>query len=245
MFRFLPAVAGVLVWLGACQDVTPTSPSVVPAGTPISYRFDFDWEDASVDGDSRIIETNLGYRIGVDRLYVAVGALELVPCDQEATLEASWMDLFGASRAFADHGWVSDSTRLEPRLVENALGEDSWAGPAESAGTSYCELFWTLTPLEAAAADGFELVRTSVLFEGWFEAPGDTERTPLSAELRVARGTIIPLAENWSAERGIVRITRFPARALDDVDFSEMTPEDALTEFALRLLSGSEAAFVE
>ncbi|MFK8001270.1 MAG: hypothetical protein AB8H86_16870 [Polyangiales bacterium] len=154
-------------------------------------------EDASVDGSSRVVETNLGYRVGVDRLYVAVGALELVPCDQEATLEASWMDLFAASRAFADHGWVSDSTRLEPLLVENALGEESSVA-AQSAGTSYCELSWTLTPVEGAAADGFELLRASVLFEGWFQAPGDTERTPLSAELRVGRGTIVPLVGNWS-----------------------------------------------
>ncbi len=239
--RVLAALVGLVVWLGACEP-TISSP-VVPSGTLIEYRFAFDWEGAEVERDTRIVETNLGYRIGIDRLYVAVGAVELVPCGQDAALEASWMSAFAPARALADHGWVSDATRLEPRLVENALGDDSWLGPVEASGTAYCELFWTLTPVEASAADGFELVRTSVLFEGWWEGP-DGERTTLTADLRVGRGAIIPVSPSWSPERSDVQVTRYPARALDDISFSEETAEDALTAFALRLLEQSDAAFV-
>ncbi|MEO0324382.1 MAG: hypothetical protein AAF447_15585 [Myxococcota bacterium] len=231
-------MAWLALALSACGDAEPAA----PAGTRLEYRFDFDWEAAALVGDTRVVETNLGFRVGIERLYVAVGALELVPCTEEATLEAAWRFL-GPSVAYADHGWTSDATRLEPRLVENVFGDVSLLGPVEASGAAYCEFFWTLTPVEGAASDGVELERISLLFEGWVEGPGTAERRALDAELRVGRGALVPLTDNWAPGRDRVRVTRYPARALDDIAFDTEPTEDALFEFALQLLRGAEVRF--
>lgn len=219
--------------------------TVVPLGTPIEYAFATDWEDTLVQEGVRVVETRHGYRITVEALYIGVGALELVPCNTGASLEASVMWLFQPSVARADHGWISDSTRLEPSLAENLLSDSVVLGPVEASGSAYCEAFWTLTPIAARAADGFELVRSSVHVSGWIQGPDDEEPVRFVEELRVGRGELVPISTDWDTESGVMQITRYPARAFDDIQFEGVVLSDALFEFGIALLEQSEARFVE
>ncbi len=219
--------------------------TVVPLGTPIEYAFATDWEDTPSEEGVRVVETRDGYRIGVEALYIGVGALELVPCSTEATLEVFVMSLFRPSVARADHGWISDSTRLEPSVAENLLSDRVVLGPVDASGSAYCEAFWTLTPVAARAADGFELIRSSVHISGWIQAPDHAEPLAFVEELRVGRGELVPISNDWNAERGALQITRYPARAFQDVQFDGVVLSDALFEFSIALLQQSEAEFVD
>ncbi len=223
---------GLLSW---CTP--PSAKAPIPAGTPFAYRLAVRWDGALFEEGARVVETNLGYRVGVRALYVGLGSLELVACPDEAAVAA-----LTASVARADHAWDADASRLDALSAARLTDEgELLLGAATASGADYCELFWTVGTVDAQASDGFELARAAAHLEGWVDAP-DGERRPLDVWLTVGEGVRVPLEDAWTPGAEL-RLTTAPGRAFDDLAFDALSDVEILFEVIQALGNGSRARF--
>ncbi len=230
-----------------CTWCAPAATAVeIPALAPITYELAVDWSGARLEGGARVFETDLGYTVGIERLVVGVGVLELVPCPvvtEEPSSTALWQ-LLGPSSALADHGWDADASRATvdaaELLTDDAIG---YAGPATSAGATYCDLFWTIAPVEDTAFDSVG-GRAAIAIDGWFVAPGESERQPLTASVALGEGAVVPVSGPWT-DGGRVRLTRSPARSFDGLELDALSSSELAFEVIQQLGNTSTAAIVK
>ncbi|MEM9074681.1 MAG: hypothetical protein AAGE52_39665 [Myxococcota bacterium] len=210
----------------------PSAGGEVPAGEPLRFVFEVNWDGATRDGDAYVFSTNLGYTVGVRALYLAVDGVELVPC------ETATAPLWSMATARADHVWNSDSSYLAIGAVERLSEPSVWiAGTSVASGAAYCDLFWASSPIDADAPDGFVLSRASIHLEGWFRAP-EGETVDLAHEIPHGEGALLPVV--FGPGERVVRLTRYPARSFDDLELADLSPSDVLFGVLQRLGNTAE-----
>ena len=254
----------------ASPDAAPDTAEPLPPhletvnGARLAYLLSWDWEGATPDDDGvMVFETDLGYTVGLEAGYVGSGQLELVPCAGGTWVappepEPWWrpvLDWLGPRKAWADHPVVTDVSRVQADLVESVYDEGSREyGVAEVEGSTYCDLHYLITPMEATSDDGFQMQRWSAYVRGWYIAPGAAERAPFEATINI-RGGAIPtltpseaLPDTWLDASGMplgarVLLTRFPARSFHGIALDEVADVDLAYEFLLNIGRTSRAEF--
>jgi hypothetical protein len=197
------------------------------------YVSDWDWSGAERIDGAWVFETDLGLRVGLELGYVASASLMLVACSEAEQGEES----------FRSHSASEDDSLLTGPWVEGfADPQVREYGSAAASGERYCALHWLAAASDAAADDGHALASDSVEVAGWYEA-SDGVRRSFSASVSLANGVLRSLYSDALPEPGsdaIVRLVRYPARALDGVDIESLTASELAFEFLQGLGRTSE-----
>jgi hypothetical protein len=144
------------------------------------------------------VETDLGYRVRIDRGRLVTHSIELVACtDVEAAADAprrSPLTLLRPRVAFAGHGEPNNPTKVVVARGEDlSRPETTELGQVEldglSLAESYCEGFLLAAAATLDAASGSsEPVGASLVLEGSWRAPGSDEDQPLLLRSELAWG---------------------------------------------------------
>lgn len=219
----------------APRPVGPAAPLQLAEGSLVAYLLAWSWDGARREGDAYVFETDRGYTVGITAAHVAIGRVELVPCEPaRASLGARVSSLL-VPVAHAGHARVSDGSAVTSPVVESLLDPEprlygrGFAGP-----DPYCGVHVLAVPLAAEADDGFALARESLAITGYWSAPGSGERHELRAHINLQDGSLRPLLgwTSWPAalQPGrapvAVVITRRPVRAFDGLDLASMSELD-------------------
>jgi hypothetical protein len=202
------------------------------AGSLMRYVSTWDWSDAErAETGEWIFETDLGTRVGLDLGYLTTSTMMLVPCTDTGEAETT---------SLRSHTTISDDSLLTGPWIEAFAEhpEDIQYGFATASGERYCSLHWLSATSEELGA--------SIEIQGWFEHE-DGDREPFTATVPLANGALRPLYFEQSDDSiepplagATVRLTRYPARALDGVAIEALTPSELAFEFLQGLARTSE-----
>lgn len=213
------------------------------AGASVQYVLSVDWVGSSLEDGARVFQTDLGYRVGLTRAYVATIGVQLDPCELSG-LRWSPLDLLGRP-ALADHATTADSSLVSAVLVEDLLdAERVEFGIGGASGLEYCAVHW----LTGATTEG-GMGGQSVRLDGWVQAAGEAEARILEGEIWLSAGGLPDLVAGEatagvSSGEGLdaeVEIVRLPARALDGEELSLLSDAEIAFAFLAGLGSGAEA----
>ncbi len=230
------------------QPVGPAAPLGLAEGSLVAYVLAWSWDDARREGDAWVFETDRGYTIGVTAAAIAIGRVELVPCEPAASTLAGAVSSLLISTAHAAHARVGDGSAVASPGIESMLAPGAHLYGRGFAGPSpYCGLHMLAVPIAAQADDGATLARESLALTGWWSAPGSEDRHSLDARINLQDGSLRPL-QGWTRWPAALQpgrapvavvITRRPARAFDGLDLASMSDLDLGFAVLGNLLQGA------
>jgi hypothetical protein len=225
------AAAGLVLAMGCDVGSTPTGldPAVVEGPIDLVYALQTDWDDVPLVSGARVWTTALGYELELTRWDLLTTSVELVPCQSDEV--AAWMWMAHAS-------YTHDASVVEPDLDESLLaGAPVDLGRVQLGGGPYCSLFSVHRKGDTSAVSRLE---------GRFRRPGQAW-TALDASHPLVLTSLPDLpaagAPDLSSETRVV-LTRYPARALDAIDFEALSPLDVAYDASHGLLLASEVTLL-
>jgi hypothetical protein len=248
--------AALALALAACgpppalpDSSSPAAPLHLAAGTPVAYVLDWSWDDARRDGDAHVFTTDRGYTITLATAYLATGRAELVPCHDTGPLAGAVSALL-VPVAHAAHSRAGDASAVTAPVVESAhAARPHLLGRAFASGHTYCSVHLLGVPVDAPAADGFQLSRETLVLTGHWTPPGSATRHPLHASINLQDGSLRPLS-GWttfptdlapaSADIAVI-LTRHPTLAFNNLDLSALSNTDLAFAVLGNLLQTTEA----
>ncbi|AKU91301.1 hypothetical protein [Vulgatibacter incomptus] len=246
MYRFLAILTAGLVASCAASDDPGLRIDIATASPSSPLQ----------PGGTRIIETNLGYRVELTRGYLATGLVELPPCQHHSAatggLGDRLLDLL-VPRAFA-HGDGSP-VKLAIPLVESLLapqGSAAEIGTLEPPPGLYCAVLYTAAAADDDALglpDDVDMVGTTLFLAGTFQAHDATEVMSfeiISSRALPATISLNPPLELSASGRHSARVTihKDPTHWFDDLDLRSMSPND-FAEAVVSNIGASLTATVE
>ena len=251
-------VLGVAIACAGCGSGGGEGPRPVGAAAPlrlaegslVAYLLTWSWDGARREGESWVFETDRGYTVGISSAALAIGRVELVPCEpgRGGSLGDAVSSLLVAT-AHAGHSRVADGSAVSSPAIGSLLEPEAqlygrgFAGPEP-----YCGLHMLAVPLAGETEDGAALARESLALTGYWSAPGDSERHELRARINLQDGSTRPLL-GWTSwptalQRGrapvAVVITRRPARAFDGLELAAMSELDLGFAVLGNLMQGAQ-----
>lgn len=228
----------------------PAAPLRLAEGSMVAYLLAWSWDDARREGDAWVFETDRGYTVGITSAALAIGRVELVPCDgrPRGSLVDAVSSLLVAT-AHAGHSRVTDGSSVSSPAIESLLAAEAQLyGRGFAGGVAYCGVHMLAVPLAAEAEDGAALERESLALTGFWSAPGSGERHELRARINLQDGSTRPLLgwTRWpdALQRGrapvAVVITRRPARAFDGLELETISELDLGFAVLGNLMQGAQ-----
>lgn len=220
-----------VAWACGTPSVTPSAGDfalgdgdakslTLPADTHVEYVVDWSWEGAEGSGAGYRFKNDLGYIFQIDKFRVATYSAQLVTCEPLA-----WFN-WGPSVAHAHHVAINDPSMYVAARGEDALSEQfTTLGLGTAAGGEYCSAFLLFTPLAEGAP---ELGGNAIWFSGSY-VDGEGIEQPLQGQIPQGDGALgtlasaIPNALPLEGSAARVVFVRFPARAFDGIDPSELS----------------------
>ncbi|MEZ4372716.1 MAG: hypothetical protein R3B07_17970 [Polyangiaceae bacterium] len=199
---------------GAAESLT------LPADVRVEYIVDWSWDGAGRSGAGYRFKNDLGYSFQIDEFRVATYSAQLITCEPTAWLH------WGLSVAHAHHVAINDPSMYVAERGEDALSERfTTLGFGTAAGGEYCSAFLLFTPLAEGAP---ELGGNAIWFSGTYtDADGDAQ--PLQGQIPQGDGALgslasaIPSAIPLDGDAARVVFVRFPVRAFDGIDPSDLS----------------------
>lgn len=246
----------------ASSMVTSTPPddadqSAIPTTGQITYRFVWEWGDATPDADGLgwSVTTALGYQVHISTGYVVVGGAQLVPCKHGHTMQQSVLDPliapFASRVAHAGHGDEQDRSQITRPLVESLTEPVDVAVSARFGDEpAYCQFHYLAAYAPETAANlpaNAEMVGRTLYLSGSYLAPNAAESTPFTISSNLAWGNMLDLTLHADATSTIelantldtqITLRRTLGNLFDDVDFVNMT-ESEVARTILRTLTSS------
>ncbi|HSN82923.1 MAG TPA: hypothetical protein VLS88_10125 [Polyangiales bacterium] len=177
------------------------------------------------------IRTDMGYRVRLERAFIAVGQVELVPCDSVAS---DLWELIGPARARAHE--LSTPTSLGVPLVLDLMesaGTPIFAGTLRPPPGSYCGIRFTGMPAdedaEGLTEESLDMMRHSVLVAARIEDGASGDEWPVTVGIWEMLPCELPFDEPFVFDRPVlesVAITIDHTAWFDGIDFAA---EDAGT----------------
>jgi len=230
------------------RPVGPATPLALAEGSMVAYLLSWSWEDAHREGDAWVFATDRGYAVGITAAAIAIGRIELVPCEPAARPLAGALSSLLIPTAHAAHARVGDGSAVANPGIESMLAPEAHLYGRGFAGPSpYCGLYMLAVPIAAQADDGATLARESLALTGWWSAPGSSERHGLHARINLQDGSLRPL-QGWTPWPAALQpgrapvavvITRRPARAFDGLELSSLSDLDLGFAVLGNLLQGA------
>jgi hypothetical protein len=230
-------------------------PLALSSGSQMDYRLAWSWEGAvwQEQDQAYLFATDLGYSIGVQAMYMGSGIIELVPCSQNSeasnTTPTSLTDrlwnnvrpVMGTRSAWANHAYNNDESILSQAIVENSFSQSfKEFGIATASGSSYCKAHILTAPLNQTSEDDFWMKRWSFYWRGWYQLPGEEQRTEVEVATNLGTGALHDLTAETGTEIAIKTAT---GESLDAVLTFRRYPALSLDGVAIEQLSNSELAF--
>lgn len=192
-----------------------------------SLEWDLTGTERSADGAALVVRTDLGYRVWLQRGFLASHPLDLVECAEPvpplARLAAGAAALLAPAPAWAGHVLSLNPSAFRPATVESLPA----AAPTTStrvlvAGRRYCELNYLVARADAGASglpDDLAMTGKSLYLEGMFAAPGASPE-PFTIATSVTAGRRFALRRPGDATGdAVVHVRRRMASLFDGVDF--------------------------
>ncbi|TNE45291.1 MAG: hypothetical protein EP343_27135 [Deltaproteobacteria bacterium] len=236
----------------ASKEQTPSVPSQrfsPQEDLDIQYSLRWSWEGATWDESSQsyVFKNDLGYMFGVKAGYVGIAAMQLVVCEDAREIQPTlgylwkWLPLrFGVRAAHADHNFTNDSSFAGNLIAERMLDPKvKLFGNAKASGSPYCQLHVLYVPLNQDASDGFKLKRSSIHFQGWYQAPNSLEKMALDAKVHLQGGGLVPLYPSQQptspSSSMEVDVIRYPARSFQGIDPTKLVALEVAQKVLLQM----------
>ena len=246
----LPWILPCVLVLAVC-GVPHDDPASTPGATPHTITYILDWssERARVESDTLTLETDLGYRVVINRGYTIAYSVQLVECpDEEEPIDVPGIGhrllrLLGPRVARAGHSELAPNpAAVETSHAENILVQAPIEmGQVTLSAGRYCQFHYLVARGQretVALPDDIDMVGMSVLLEGTYQR-SDEEPVAFSISTTRAYGLLTDLvpadtSEALEVDMGyhdvIMRVTRDLDRLFDGVDFETMTEEQQASQ---------------
>lgn len=221
------------------------------AGEVVSYSLAWSWDGATWDEarHSYVFKTDRGYVIRLEAGYLGTVSLELVPCHPTAPASASGalLDLLAPAAAYANHGYIHDSTLVQAPVVETIVSKEVRPfGAGQGSPKSYCQLHELLAPLDQLSPDGFHLDHWSAFVRGGYVLPSGGEEKPFESHINLRGGALVDLHQVGATAAGnqtSVTVTRSPLHVFDGVALEKLTSSEIAYAFMRGLTKGTRAEY--